>query len=191
MFIRDVDEGLERLVRARLPLPETVGDVSFDPPTGTWSAQLSRLTVNLFLYHLDRSSHPTRSPQNRVDANGRAERRAAQPMIELGYLVSAWAGSPRDEHQLLGDVVSLLAGFQALPPEFAPPGLNSSVFLGFGADDTIRPREIWQGVSGQLKACAVIKATVAADTWDWQDQAPPVDRISVLSSPKPRTAVPR
>jgi hypothetical protein len=186
MFIRDVDEGLERLVRARLPLPEDVGDVSFEPPTGTWAAQLSRLTVNLFLYSLDRSAQPTRSPQARFDANGRPERRAPQPMIELGYLVSAWAGSPRDEHQLLGDVVSLLAGVAILPAEYAPAALNSSVTLVFGGDDLTRPRDIWQGVNGQLKACAILKATVAADTWDWQDEAPAVQRIAVLSSPIPR-----
>jgi hypothetical protein len=186
MFIRDVDEGLEKLLRARLPLPEHIGDISFDPPTGTWSAQLSRLTVNLFLYHLDRSTQPTRAPQRRIDANGRAERRGAQPMIELGYLVSAWAGSPRDEHQLLGDVTSLLAGLANLPAEFSTPALNSTVSLNFGTDDFTRPRDVWQGVNGQLKACGVLKATVASDTWEWEDQAPAVDRIAVLSSPIPR-----
>jgi uncharacterized protein DUF4255 len=186
MFIRDVDEGLERLVRARLPLPEDIGDISFDAPTGTWAAQLSRLTVNLFLYHLDRSNHPTRAPQTRIAEDGRPERRGAQPMIDLGYLVSAWAGSPRDEHQLLGDVVSMFAGFAVLPAEFAAPTLNSSVFMNFGGDDLTRPRDIWQGVSGQLKACGILRVTVAADTWDWEDQAPAVERIAVLSSPKPR-----
>jgi hypothetical protein len=186
MFIRDVDEGLERFIRTRLPLPEDVGDVSFEPPTGTWAAQLSRLTVNLFLYHLDRSAQPTRSPQTRISENGRAERRNAQPMIDLGYLVSAWAGSPRDEHQLLGDVISMIAGVGMLPAEFAAPALNSTVFLSFGAEEHTRPREVWQGVNGQLKACGLLRATVAADTWDWEDQAPPVERISALAAPRPR-----
>ncbi|WP_170981633.1 DUF4255 domain-containing protein [Nocardioides dongxiaopingii] len=184
MFIRYVDEGLEQLVRRRLPLPEDVGDVSFDTPTSTWAAQLSRLTVNLFLYGLDRSSQPTRTAQARVDASGRAERRAPLPMVELDYLVSAWAGSPRDEHQLLSDVVSLFAGVPVLPLDLTHANLNSTVTLGFGSDPTMRPREIWQGVSGQLKACAVIRATVAADTWDWEDQAAAVERVSVLAAPK-------
>ena len=30
-------------------------------------------------------------------------------MVSLGYLVSAWAGNVRDEHQLLGQVISVLA----------------------------------------------------------------------------------
>lgn len=192
VFIRDVDEGLERLVRERLPLPEEVGDVSFEAPTSTWAAQLSRLTVNLFLYGLDRSTAPTRAPQTRIDAFGKAERRAPQPMVDLDYLVSAWAGSPRDEHQLFGDVVSLLAGVPALPPELAAPALSSTVTLTFGSpDQTTRPRDVWQGVNGQLKACVIVRATVATDTWDWEDQAAAVERVAVLAAPKPMPSAPR
>jgi hypothetical protein len=183
MFIRNVDEGLERLVRTRLPLPEEVGDVSFDPPSKNWSAQLSRLTVNLFLFHVDRSTQPTRAPQVRVDGDGRPQRRTPQPMIELRYLVSAWAGSPRDEHQLLGDLVSLLAGAPVLPADLAP-GRDSSILLSLGGDDLHRSREVWQGVGGDLKASVQLTATVAADTWDWTDQAPAVERIGVLTAPK-------
>ena len=122
MFIRVVDESLERLLRAELPLPPEIGDISFDQPTGTWSAQLSRLTVNLFLYDVARSTQPSRSPIRRVvDAgNGGAtgQRRVPLPMIRLGYLVSAWAGSPRDEHQLLGEVINRLSGLPGLPEKY-------------------------------------------------------------------------
>jgi hypothetical protein len=184
VFIRNVDEGLERLIRARLPLPEDVGDVSFEAPTKNWSAQLSRLTVDLFLFHVDRSTQPSRAPQQRVGADGRPMRRGPQPMIELGYLVSAWAGSPRDEHQLLGDLVSLLAGVPVLPAEHAG-GLDSSVQLALGSGDgLLRAREVWQGVGADLKAAVMLTATVAADTWDWTEQAPAVERVAVLSAPK-------
>lgn len=186
MFIRGVDEGLEKLIRERLPLPEDVGDVSFEPPTGTWSAQLSRLTVNLFLYQLDRSNQPARAATVRIGANGKPEQRAPQPMVELCYLISAWAGSPRDEHQLLGDVASLLGRYTAIPQEFLPEHVASSVLLQFGGDENLRPREVWSGLSGQLKACYPVKATVATDAWDWADQAPPVARIESLLAPIPR-----
>lgn len=184
MFIQRVDEGLEKLVRARLPLPDHVGDVSFDPPGRSWSAQLSRLTVNFFLFHVDRSSQPSRAPQARIGADGRPQQRAAQPMIELGYLVSAWAGSPRDEHLLLGDLVSLLAGVSVLPEEYAGE-LASSVQLTLGSGVLPKTREVWQGVGGDLKAGAVLTATVAADTWDWREQAPAVAEIAVRATPAP------
>jgi hypothetical protein len=180
VFISHVDAGLERLLRTRLPLPEDVGDVSFDQPSGTWSAQLSRINVNLFLYDVDRSSVPS-TPQVRPGPNGgRPERRAPQPMLVLGYLVSAWAGNPRDEHQLLGDVISLLSGVEVLPNDLLPETLSSTVRLALG-DSGSRPREIWGAVGGNLKASVTLQATVAADTFEWGPQAPAVERIEALA----------
>jgi hypothetical protein len=49
VFIRLLEDGLEKLLREELPLPPQVGEISFDAPTRSWSAQLSRLTINLFL----------------------------------------------------------------------------------------------------------------------------------------------
>lgn len=183
MFISEVDQGLERLLRQRLPLSEQVGDVSFEAPNDTWAASLSRLTVNVFLYQVERSSQPSRTPVTRTSDDGPSYRRRPQPMIELGYLISAWAGSPRDEHQLLGDIVSLLAGTSILPEEVTPPGLSSTVGLALGGE--LKARDIWQGLGGKLRPSLVVTATVAADTWDWELQAPLVDRLSVLSRPAP------
>ncbi|MDP3892571.1 DUF4255 domain-containing protein [Nocardioides sp.] len=181
MFIGSVDAALEGLLRARLPLPEDIGDVTFDPPTGSWSSQLSRLTVSLFLYDVQRSNQPSRSQVRQVDADGSAIRRRPQPMMQLSYLVSAWAGSPRDEHQLLGDVTSVLAGVEALPAEHLPDSLSSSVHLSLGDERTL-PREVWTSVGGTLKAATCLRATVGADTFDWETEAPGVERIAAMAS---------
>ena len=181
MFISHVDTGLERLLRRQLPLPEDVGDVSFDPPSRTWSAQLSRINVNLFLYDVQRSAHPGGPPQVRPGENGgRPERRAPQPMLQLGYLVSAWAGTARDEHQLLGDVISLLSGVELIPPDLLPDDLSSSVRLILG-DPANLPREIWSAAGGSLKASVSLQATVAADSFEWAPQAPAVARIQAIA----------
>jgi hypothetical protein len=187
VFIRTVDDGLERLLRASLPLPPDVGDVSFDTPTGNWSAQLSRITVNLFLYQVSRSTDPSRTPVRRVDADGVAARRLPQPMVQLGYLVSAWAGSPRDEHQLLGDTLSRLASLTALPDEYLPDNLSSSVQLNISADPDNRAREVFSAAGAQLKAAFTLVVTVAADTFDWSAPAPPVQQVATLLAPIPRT----
>jgi hypothetical protein len=185
MFIRAIDEGLERLLRAELPLPPELGEVSFDPPTGTWSAQLSRLTVNLFLYDVSRSSHPSRSPVVRAVPDAPAQRRLPLPMVQLGYLVSAWAGSPRDEHQLLGDVLDRLTGLGNLPPEYLPTPVSSTIQLALDQDAGNRPRELWGALGGQLKACFTIQASVAVDAFDWVDAPPAVARIEALTVPTP------
>ena len=179
VFISHVDSALEKLLRTRLPLPEELGDISFDAPSGTWSAQLSRITVNLFLYDVQRSTMPS-APAVRTSGDGAAQRRRAQPMIQLGYLVSAWAGSPRDEHQLLGDVVSIIAGVEAIPSDLLPDGLSSSVRLTMGDGDN-RVREIWSASGGSLKASFSLMATVAADTFDWELVPPLVERVEAMA----------
>ncbi len=183
MFIQVVDDGLERLLRSELPLPPELGDVTFEAPTANWSAQLSRLTVNLFLYEIVRSSQPPRSAVHRVTGEGRAQRRTPLPMIELSYLVSAWAGSPRDEHQLLGDVISLLAAQTALQPQYLPVELSTSVDLAVGEDRNNRAREIWTAAGGRLKASVAVQVVVPADSFDWADVAPAVERVSLLTAP--------
>lgn len=180
MFISNVDEGLEKLLRTRLPLAEEHGDISFDTPTSTWSAQVSRITVNLFLYDVQRSTQPARPAVRAATDNRPAMTRKPQPMIQLTYLVSAWAGSPRDEHQLLGDVVSLLSGLEAIPADLLSDDLSSSVQLGLG-DDRNTVREAWSGTGGNLKPALQVRATVAADTFDWELLAPPVTRIAAMA----------
>lgn len=179
VFISHVDSALEKLMRTRLPLAEEYGDVSFDVPSSTWSAQLSRITVNLFLYDVQRSGQPSRSVNARV-GDGPAMRRRPQPMVQLGYLVSAWAGSPRDEHQLLSDVVSLVTGLETVPADLVSPDLNSSVQLSLG-DDRSTGRELWTAAGGTLRPAICLQATVAADTFDWELLPPAVERISAMA----------
>ena len=83
MLIPVVEDGLESLLRATLPLSTEQGDISFEPPSSTWSAQVNRLTVNLFLYGVSRSSQPSRGPSTRASAGGSTERRHALPMVQL------------------------------------------------------------------------------------------------------------
>lgn len=185
MFIRVVDEGLEHLLRAELPLPEDVGDVSFDAPTGTWAAQLARITVNLFLYDIARSTLPSRSLTHRFAPDGQAQRRPQQPMVRLSYLVSAWAGNPRDEHQLLGDVISQCAALTELPQEHLNGEVSSPIHVSFAEDERTRQREVWNGVGGQLKPSFTLQVHLAADTFGWSDAAPAVTLIEALMPPRP------
>lgn len=187
MFIRVVDDGLERLIRDRLPLPEDVGDVSFEAPTSTWSSQLSRITVSLFLFDVSRSSQPNRAAVRSLDENGRPLRRPPQPMVELDYLVSAWAGSPRDEHQLLGEVISRVASLDVLPAEYLPMELSSSVHLNIVEDERHRARDIWTGAGGTLKAGFTMQVTVAADTFGWAPEPPSVTTVEATAW-RPSTA---
>jgi Pvc16 N-terminal domain len=178
-----VEQGLEKLVRTALPLPEQVGDVSFDPPSRTWAAQLSRITVSMFLFGVGRSPQPPRPVADRSDPSGRILRRQPLPMIQLNYLVSAWAGNVRDEHELLGDVLGCFLLHQALPAELAAPGLLSSVQIALAPADTPRVKDVFASVEGSMRAAFEIVLTTALDVGAWADAPPSVQRIEALTAP--------
>lgn len=185
MLIPAVEDGLEKLLRSTLPLPVEQGDISFDSPNNTWSAQVNRLTVNLFLYGVARSGQPHRGPGVRTNSAGGVERRHALPMVELSYMVSAWAGSTRDEHLLLGDALTRLLAHQILPAQHTPSTLQSSVQLSLAEDEKVRPRDVWGGLGGTLKASFTLLVTVAAGAYDWETPAPLVTTVVGTAVPVP------
>jgi len=185
MLIPLIEQGLEKLVRTTLPLPEQVGGVSFDPPSRTWAAQLSQITVSMFLFGIGRSAQPPRPVPDRTGPDGQLQRRRPVPMIELNYLVSAWAGKVSDEHELLGEVLGCFLTHQALPDEFTAAGLLSSVQIALAQNDISRAKDVFTSVEGSMRACFEIVLTTALDTGAWADAAPRVQRISALTAPMP------
>lgn len=186
VVIPTVDAGLESLLRQELPLPAALGDVSFDPPSGSWSAQLSRITVNLFLFGVGRSNQQPRPPAERT-VDGQRQRRPALPMIDLRYLVTAWTGSIRDEHQLLGDLFGLLLRHQQLPADHLPTPLATGVQLAVPPTDDARINGVWSTIGGTIKPSFELLVTTAAADLDFEGVATPVQRIEAMVAPKPRT----
>jgi hypothetical protein len=189
MLIPAVEHGLERLLRDTLPLPEHVGDVSFDPPSRTWAAQLSTVTVNLFLFGVGRSPQPPRPTAERITSDGRVERRPPLPMIELNYLVSAWAGNVRDEHELLGDVLGCIVTNQVLPAEFLSSELPATVQIALAPQDHGRAKDVLTAVDGSMRASFEVVITTALDGLAWREVAPRVARIEALTAPMPEPSV--
>jgi hypothetical protein len=185
LVIEAIDQGLEQLLRTTVPLPPDIADVSFEPPDGTWGAQLSRITVNLFLFDVNRSPQPPRPPAERQREDGRIERRPPLPLVRLFYLVSAWAGSTRDEHQLLGDLLDSILGFDTLPAEYLPIGMPATVQLSLADRDGRRPAELWSALHGKLKPAFEIEATVALDA-DWKLAATSVASVEGMVAPVPQ-----
>lgn len=183
MIIPVIDGGLEAMVRAELPLAPSVGDVSFDPPSGTWSAQLSRITVNLFLFGVGRSAQPPRPAADQV-VNGVRMRRPQLPMVELHYLVSAWAGTVRDEHQLTGELLSLFIQNQVVPQQHLQTELMSVVQLAVAPHDNNRAKDVWSTVGGTIKPSFEVIATTAIDSIPLEALPPAVERVNSLVAPR-------
>lgn len=183
MIIPVIDSGLEALIRDRLPLPASLGDVSFDPPSGTWSAQLSRITVNLFLFGVGRSPQPPRPAVDRVTDAGVRQRRPQLPMIELHYLVSAWAGTVRDEHQLVGELLSHFLLHQVIPGDYLPDTVISPMQLAVAPHDNNRAKDVWSTVGGSIKPSFEAVVSTPIDALPYIDLPPQVERIESLLAP--------
>lgn len=177
MFIRVVDQALERLLRVGVPFPHESGDISFAVPSAAWASRLSRPTINLFLYEVLPSGRPGQSVVRRVDSRGQLQRRLPSPVLELNYLVSAWAANPLDEHQLLAEVVNQLVVHPALPVETLPGETASPVQMIFNGDDKNQIRDIWRAAGGQLRASCQLTLITATDAFPWTDAAPPVTEV--------------
>lgn len=187
MIIPTIDAGLEAFVRAELPLDQQVGDVSFDPPSGTWSAALSRINVNFFLFGVGKSSQPPRPSADRVGPDGKMQRRGPVPMLQLHYLVSAWAGTVRDEHQLVGDVLTMFLLNQVLPREHLPATMLSSAQLAVAHHDNSRAKDVWSTVGGTIKPSFELIVTTAVDAMPFVDLPPRAERVQSMVAPTPES----
>lgn len=185
MVIAAVDHALESLLRAALPLPEEVGDVSFEAPDRGWGSQLSRVTVNVYLFDVTRSAQPPRPAEKRVREDGRVEVRGQLPVVKLSYMVTAWAGSVGDEHQLLGEVLTALVTHQVVPEEHLPEPFAGAVQLALAQREGRRPGDLWSGLDGRMKPVLELEVTVPLSSQPWLLAPPSVDRIAGLVAPRP------
>ena len=182
-MITAIDSGLEQLLRRSLPLPADLGDVSFSAPDRSWGAQLSRITVNLFLFDINRSSQPARAPAQRTRPDGSIERRPPLPLVQLSYLVTAWAGNTSDEHQLLGDVLRCLLANPVLPPDDLPETTDGSVQLALADRNDRNLSDLWAALDTRPKPAFQLDVTTAFDA-PWVGTAPRVERIEGLVAPR-------
>jgi hypothetical protein len=183
-----LDETLEAFLRDVVPLPARDVDVAFDAPDGDWSAALgSRPTVDLYLWDV-RPNLAERDYGEVIieEQDGRRFRRDPLPRVDCRYLVTAWTSEVRDEHSLLGDVLSALL----LHPTIDIAHLR-------GAFATVRPlpalrlrsgdgsenSDFWSALGGQLKPGLDLVVTVSVDAAMRAVAGPPTEKISVRAAP--------
>ncbi len=151
-MIHLLDSTLEQHLRGIVPLPQAI-EVSFATPDKRWGAARTRPTVNLFLWDVRRDLRSAMSgfSEERLDDGG-IRRRVPDPEVAFRYLVTAWAGEPRDEHQLLGAVLRGALVEETVADADVAAGLPAvgPVHLEVSAGDG-RPNDFWNSLDGQLK----------------------------------------
>lgn len=175
-----LDEALEAMVRSRLANPGV--DVSFHAPDGDWSAGISRPTVNLYLWDLRPSDEAAMGIETVQDDDGRVVRKPMNPRIELRYLITAWASSERDEHQLLGALVSALSRPIQMDPDMLSDGLRAITPLPTVSLATREPgdrADFWTALGGRYHAGLDLLVKASVDPGVVWDTAPPPSSVEL------------
>jgi hypothetical protein len=176
-----VDTALEQFLRREAALPAHEVDIAFDPPDKAWSAGVNRPTLNAYLWDVRRNvSYTSTGLVERRDADGRLERRASAPYVDLRYFVSAWAADRRDEHRLLGQVLQCLLVHAALPAVDLPASMSELAFIGIrlASNDSRKPDSFWSSLDGKMKAGLEMELTLPVDAFAWMPTAPEVTEIT-------------
>jgi Pvc16 N-terminal domain/Carboxypeptidase regulatory-like domain len=155
-MLADLDETLRGLVRAELERHGFEGvDIAFDAPSREWSGQLSKPTVNIFLYDLREAESLRTSEWSRMKRDGRTVEGRPPMVMECSYAVTAWTQAVEDEHRLLSQVLGILFAFPELPQDRLNGRLanGSQAFpikarIGQGKGEK---SDFWSAVGGQYK----------------------------------------
>jgi uncharacterized protein DUF4255 len=179
-----LDETLETFLRVTVPLPARDVDVAFAAPDGEWAAALStRPTVDLYLWDI-RPNLADRDFGEMIveEADGRRFRRDPLPRVDCRYLVTAWTSEVRDEHSLLGDVLTALLRHPVIKAEhlqghFAAVRPLPSLSLRSG--DGSANSDFWSALGGQLKPGLDLVVTVTVDAALRAVAGPPTETVDI------------
>ncbi len=187
-MIQLVDRAVEQFLRQAVPLPENSVDVSFDAPDRTWGAAITRPTVNVFLWEVTRNpSFGQAGMLQRRGPDGRVERRPANPVVDLHYLITAWASEQRDEHQLLGSILACVLAHSVLPTSALPEQLaeTSWITMSLATHEKRAPGEFWSALDGRLKPGLELELSLPLDVFTWEPAATPTESVGVALGPMP------
>lgn len=172
-MIHEVTESLEAFMKQPgLDPPLRDAAIRFDRPTDPYS--LDQTTVNLFLFEI-RESVELRSNEPVVRRVG-GQSLVEQPPYRAAclYLVTAWpvdgTDLPKQEHQLLGQVLQLMAGAPVIPAVFLTPNLQLQEpplpMLLIQPDGVRNPAEFWAAIGNRIKPSLLLSVTVSLQVVD-------------------------
>jgi Pvc16 N-terminal domain/Carboxypeptidase regulatory-like domain len=155
-MLADLDETIRGLLKDELERHGFEGvDIAFDAPAREWSGQLSKPTVNIFLYDLREAETMRTSEWSRIQKDGRTFEGRPPMIMECSYAVTAWTQAVEDEHRLLSQVLAIFNAY----PELPQGSLNGRLANGSQAFP-IKARigqgkgeksDFWSAVGGQYK----------------------------------------
>jgi hypothetical protein len=197
-MLADLDETLRDLLKEVLERHGFEGvDVEFDAPARDWSGQLSKPTVNLFLYDLREAENLRASEWTPTQSSSNGRRVETRPpmVMECSYAVTAWTQAVEDEHRLLSQVLAILFAYPQLPQErlngrltggSQPWPIKGRIGQGKGEKS-----DFWSAVGGQYKVSLDYVVRLAVESGARRERGPEVRTQTIRTSltDAPRTVL--
>lgn len=177
-----LDDALEAFLRGEVPLRGTEVDVVFARPDKEWGAAVIRPTVNLYLWDVRRNSGAQEAGMEWMEIDGKRVRRAPQPRVDCRYMVTAWAGDPRDEHQLLGAVLSSLLRYSEMPERYLDGPLGATrplPTINVPRFDGSHNADFWNAISGEMRPAVDLVISATFDAAVIAEAGPPVTSFTL------------
>lgn len=176
-----VDEAITAHLRADVPLDTSI-DIDFSLPDKEWSSGLTRPTVNVYLWDVQREVKGNKGGLEEVLKDGQLIRRLPLPRVRLGYFVSVWAGEESDEHLLLGRVMRSALRSKAVASDLVPAGLvepGTGLELALGSQDRRLALDFWRNIDGRFRPGLELEVRFALDLGLETPAGPPVAAVEV------------
>lgn len=178
-MIHHVDRALEQFFRDVVAVPAETIDISFHAPEPAWTAGLTRPTIDVFLWDVrsDDTSKRAGMDEEQNPESGRRRRRPPAPVVTLRYLVTVWTREHRDEHELLGSILTSVLGNRRIPDSALPDALaGTRCSLAVAGDDHHFPHELWSGPA--VKAAVNLEVSLPVEAVAWQERGKPVEVVA-------------
>lgn len=177
-MLEHIDDSLEALLRATVPLSATDVDVAFEAPDREWSAKLTRPTVNVFLWDIRRSTVNANSGLRTVIRDGVRVHQPALPVLELRYVVTAWTSDHSDERALLAGLLRSLLANASIPREFLPSSMADleppRVEIARAGEDHM---DVFKALEGKVKPGINVVLSSEFDIGMFTEAGPPIRSI--------------
>lgn len=168
-MIHDLSQALRAMLKEGVRPPLSEAYISFERPGESFKPR-DQSTVNLFLYDI-RENTTLRSNEPAVErSNGQVIMQRAPLRVACSYLVTTWSTEAGElgllqEHQLLGQVLEILASHETVPRPFLLGELASQDALPPLVTAMIDPQknfsEFWTALGNRLRPSITVTATIA------------------------------
>ena len=180
IMIHHIDAAVESFVRQVVGVSEHVADVVCGAPSSFSEAGLARPTFVIYLWDISQNWQLNRGGFEDAVGSVRPARRPPSPILNFRYFVTVVAGELRDEHELLGRLLTTILLNDKLPKAILPEPLQGlRIGLELSSQEEAYPTSSWEPGKSRLglSFCLLVPAEIGS----WLERGAPIESVSVTT----------